>query len=548
MEPEREVLEREAAVAQSVAEKPPRTWARVARNVVAAFLALALLYLVWLVATSGQLSLALAMLATAAIGFYVYLARPAYTWRYLFPGILGMLVFVIVPIVYTVRLGFTNYSSRNLLTFGRATQYLLDQTVAGPGTPYQFQVHQGEGGVRLVFTAPAEEPESETEGEERTQPAAAPGTRFVTEVLDPAKPPEDALEPKPLDGDDALGTALQLRDVIKLRPFLQKLEVKFPDGTHARMASLREFAPLQPVYERREDGALVHTQTKEVLTPDHRIGFYVTQDGTPVRPGFKVDVGFANYVRVLTDRALSSPLLRVFAWTVAFALLTVLFTVLVGVTLAVVLNWEALPGRTVYRTLLFLPYAVPGFISILVFRGLFNQNFGELNLILNGLFGIRPAWFSDPWLARTMILIVNTWLGYPYIMVLATGLIKAIPGDLYEAAALQGAGPIQTFRHVTAPLIIRPLTPLLISSFAFNFNNFVLISLLTGGRPDFLDARVPAGTTDILVSYTYRIAFQDSGQQFGLAAAISTVIFAIVAGLSIVNLRLTRGRVEGQPR
>jgi maltose/maltodextrin transport system permease protein len=101
---------------------------------------------------------------------------------------------------------------------------------------------------------------------------------------------------------------------------------------------------------------------------------------------------------------------------------------------------------------------------------------------------------------------------------------------------------------VTAPLIIRPLTPLLISSFAFNFNNFVLISLLTQGRPDFIDARVPAGSTDILVSYTYRLAFQDSGQQFGLAAAISTVIFFIVAAISLLNLRLTRGRVEGQPR
>ena len=524
-------------------ERPRRAWTRVAGSGVAAILGGALLYLVWLVATSGQLLLALAVLATAAIGFYVYLARPAYTWRYLFPGILGMLVFVIVPLVYTVRLGFTNYSSRNLLTFGRATQYLLDQTVPGPGTPYQFQVHQEQDGVRLVFTAPAPEPSEG--GAEAPAPA---GDRFVTEVLDPAKAPDGALEPKPLEAGDAPGAALQLRDVIKLRPFLQKLEVKFPDGTQARMASLREFAPLQPVYERREDGALVHTQTKAVLTPDHRVGFYVTQDGTQVRPGFKVDVGFANYVRVITDRALSSPLLRVFAWTVAFALLTVLFTVVVGVTLAVVLNWEALPGRTIYRTLLFLPYAVPGFISILVFRGLFNQNFGELNLILDALFGVRPAWFSDPMLARAMILIVNTWLGYPYILVLATGLIKAIPADLYEAAEMQGAGPLQTFRHVTAPLIIRPLTPLLVASFAFNFNNFVLISLLTGGRPDFLDARVPAGTTDILVSYTYRIAFQDSGQQFGLAAAISTVIFAIVAGLSIVNLRLTRGRVEGQPR
>jgi maltose/maltodextrin transport system permease protein len=224
----------------------------------------------------------------------------------------------------------------------------------------------------------------------------------------------------------------------------------------------------------------------------------------------------------------------------------VLFTLCLGVTLAVVLNWEALKFRTAYRTLLFLPYAVPGFISILVFRGLFNQNFGEINLILNTLFGIKPAWFADPFLAKCMILIVNTWLGYPYIMVLCTGLIKAIPADLYEASAIAGAGPLTNFFKITAPLILKPLTPLLISSFAFNFNNFVLIALLTNGRPDFLDTKVPAGTTDILVSYTYRIAFQDSGQQFGLAAAISTVIFILVATLALVNLRLTKVNVEAR--
>jgi len=217
----------------------------------------------------------------------------------------------------------------------------------------------------------------------------------------------------------------------------------------------------------------------------------------------------------------------------------VFLTASLGMLLAVLLNWEALRFRGLYRTLLFLPYAVPGFISILVFRGLFNQNFGEINLILGHIFGIKPQWFADPTLAKVMILIVNTWLGYPYMMVLCQGLIKSIPVDLYEASSLAGAGPLDNFFRITMPLILKPLMPLLISSFAFNFNNFVLISLLTGGRPDFLDTKLPAGTTDILVSYTYRMAFGDSGQLFGLAAAVSTVIFILVAVLSLINLRLT---------
>jgi maltose/maltodextrin transport system permease protein len=126
------------------------------------------------------------------------------------------------------------------------------------------------------------------------------------------------------------------------------------------------------------------------------------------------------------------------------------------------------------------------------------------------------------------------------MMVVCMGLIKAIPHDLYEASAVVGAGPLTNFFTITLPLILKPLTPLLISAFAYNFNNYVLITLLTGGRPDYLDISVPAGTTDILVSYTNRIAFQDSGQQFGLASAIATVIFLMVAAITMIQMRFTR--------
>ena len=260
-----------------------------------------------------------------------------------------------------------------------------------------------------------------------------------------------------------------------------------------------------------------------------------------------MSVGLQHYTRIFTEPRFREPFVSVLVWTVLFSGLTVLGAGALGMLLAVLLNWDGLRGKAVYRTVLFLPYAVPGFISILVFKGLFNQNLGEINLILHGLFGIRPAWFSDPVLAKVMLLVVNIWLGFPYMMVLCSGLIKAIPADLYEASAVVGAGPWTNFTRITLPLILKPLTPLLISAFAFNFNNFVLVSLLTGGRPDQLDTAMPAGTTDILVSYTWRIAFQDSGQQFGLAAAISTVIFLIVAAITLVQMRFTRVAAD-EPR
>jgi maltose/maltodextrin transport system permease protein len=303
---------------------------------------------------------------------------------------------------------------------------------------------------------------------------------------------------------------------------------------------VREFAPFEPLWQALPDGALKQLASAAVYRPNGDTGFFEDDKGQRLQPGYKVNVGWHNYSRIFGDPDMRGPFVSIFVWTVAFAALTVLFSTIIGMTLAVVLNWEALRFRGFYQTLLFLPYAVPGFISILVFKGLFNQNFGEINAVLNALFGIKPAWFADPTLAKSMILIVNTWLGYPYIMVICTGLIKAIPSDLYEASAIAGAGPLTNFWRITAPLIVRPLTPLLISAFAFNFNNFVLISLLTDGRPDYLNTKLPAGTTDILVSYTYRIAFTDAGTNFGLAAAISTVIFFLVALLAVVNLRFTR--------
>ena len=166
---------------------------------------------------------------------------------------------------------------------------------------------------------------------------------------------------------------------------------------------------------------------------------------------------------------------------------------------------------------------------------------GEINMVLSSLFNLKEAinWTGDPWLAKSMLLLVNTWLGYPYMMVLCMGLIKAIPADLYEASAIAGAGPLTNFFKITVPLIVKPITPLLVASFAFNFNNFVLVQLLTAGRPDFLNAETNAGQTDILVSYTYKLAFE-GGQQYGLAAAISTVIFILVVVMSLFNMRLAK--------
>ena len=147
-----------------------------------------------------------------------------------------------------------------------------------------------------------------------------------------------------------------------------------------------------------------------------------------------------------------------------------------------------------------------------------------------------------------MILIVNCWLGYPYMMILCMGLLKSIPDDLYEATAIEGASPWTNLKCITLPLLIKPLAPLLIASFAFNFNNFVLIQLLTSGGPDIIEAtQAPAGYTDLLVSFTYRIAFEGGkGNDYGLAAAVATMIFIVVGLLSLLQLKFAKNSAMQQ--
>lgn len=503
-----------------------RTVVVLTKWIFALVLALGVLWMVFSIYAAGQPIWALGVLVLFGAGFHVYLSSVNFAYRYLYPGVAAMVVFVAFPLLYTASIGFTNYSSAHLLSEQRARAYLLDQTWPVEQSIMDATVHVQGGAARVLLRSRSSD------------------QILVTPDLNGTG--AGPVQVQPIHSTEELAPALDIRDVISRRDWLMRLQLKLPDGTILSYAGLREFAVVKSLWKAGDDGALISAESGVRYTPNRETGFFESDSGERLSPGFTVAVGLDNYARMVNDPDFRGPFLSIFMWTVAFSALTVAFTVAVGLPLAVLLNWEALRFRTVYRTLVFLPYAVPAFISILVFKGLFNQNFGEINTILHSLFGVRPAWFADPTLAKIMILIVNTWLGYPYIMILCSGLMKAIPSDLYEASALAGAGPLTNFFKITAPLIIKPLTPLLITVFAFNFNNFVVIALLTDGRPDFLNTKVPAGQTDILVSYTYRLAFQDTGQNFGLAAAVSTVIFFMIAVMSIVNLRLAK--VNAQSR
>jgi arabinogalactan oligomer/maltooligosaccharide transport system permease protein len=240
---------------------------------------------------------------------------------------------------------------------------------------------------------------------------------------------------------------------------------------------------------------------------------------------------------VFTNDSIRGPFIRVFIWTFVFAIGSVALTFAVGLGLAVTLNHPDMRGQRLYRSLIIIPYALPSFLSALIWQGLLNQEFGIINDFLN----LNIAWLRDPTIAKVSVLLVNTWLGFPYMFLISTGALQAIPDNLKEAAAIDGATSRQAFRKVTFPLLMVALAPLLIASFAFNFNNFNTIFLLTGGGPPIAGAQTPAGHTDILISYTYRLAFESGrGSDFGLAAGIGILIFMIVATISALTFKRTR--------
>ncbi len=236
---------------------------------------------------------------------------------------------------------------------------------------------------------------------------------------------------------------------------------------------------------------------------------------------------------------MSGPFLSILVWNFGFAFLSVLITFIAGLLVAMALNSPDLRALRCYRVLIVLPYAMPSFAMLLVWRDMFNQDFG----LINTLTGQSINWFGEVWTARAAILFIQFWLGYPYMFLVCLGALQAIPKDLTEAAAVDGARRYQAFRAVVFPLLLVAIAPLLISSFAFNFNNFNIIALTTNGGP-FPPDNPRAGATDLLVSLVYKLAFAAGGAQYGFAAAVSILIFLIVATVSIIGFRRTAALEE----
>lgn len=486
------------------------------------------LWVAYVLAGNDLLPAAVALLVVAAVTNWVFLSQRMYPWRWLLPGFLTMLLIVVYPLGYTIYIAFTNYGDGHLTSKEQVIEHFEQQTyLAEDGRRFAWTAYRDAAGNYLLWLT-GEEGESFLAGPEiGFMPVAEANMRFG--------PPEEGELPATINDH----VRLSRNEVIKYLTQLEGLTITADTGA-IRIASLNEAQLARQLYTYDpERDLLVNNQTGAVYTPHE--GTFVAPDGSKLSPGYASVIGWENFGRAFTNPQIRKPFLRVFIWTFVFAGLSVFLTFGVGLGLALVLNDQDLPLKGIWRALAIVPYTIPGFISILVWVGLLNPLYGPVNKLIVQMIGLSPQWFSDPNLAKVAILFINTWLGYPYMLIVSLGALQAIPNDLYEAAAIDGAAPWQQFRQITLPLLLVAIGPLLIGSFAFNFNNFAVIELITEGGPPVPGASTPAGHTDILISYTYRLAFSGGrGTEYGFAAAISIIIFLIIAVITALNFRFTR--------
>jgi arabinogalactan oligomer / maltooligosaccharide transport system permease protein len=474
-----------------------------------------------LVDKTRWVALGVLVLATAAID-YVYLAPRSWTipLKFLLPGTVFLLAFQVVPVIYTIQVALSNYSTGHILTKSEAIKQIKVNSLEVPANGKQYEMspardkdgnlvlilHDDASGAVYVGTKKGLTPlaKDEVKVDESGIPTGAKGYKLITGA-----------------------------DLFTLDKELQGLNVPTKGDAAIEPQGVRQAVELQPTL--RYDAAknqFVRISDGDVFADNGRGSFAsVANPNDELEPGWKTLIGIANFKKLATNPLYRDPFLRVFVWTFVYATLTVFVSFAVGLFLAIALDKKGLRGQRLYRSVLVIPWAIPGFLGLLVWAGLLNDDFGVVNRLL-GHVGIHVPWLFDANWARVSVVLVSVWLTTPYFFLVSMGALQSIPAELTEAARVDGGGGWAIFRRVTLPLLLVAVTPLLIASFAFNFNNFGNIYLLTGGGP-YSGTSSVAGATDILITYTYKLAIASGkGSDYALASAVGIVIFFVVATIS----------------
>jgi len=457
----------------------------------------------------------------------IYFMKRTLPLKYMFPGLLFLFVFQIFTLGYTGYVAFTNYGTGHAGSQQQAVDAALiqDERRVDDSPTYPLAVVRDGDTIGFAINA-----DGFVQVGTEEEPLAAVDGAVVNDSGTPTEVPGWELVPRAdLFSDQALQDA-----VVSLRvPVSEDAE----DGSiRTREGATGAIYTSSLVWD-PDAQTLTDTDTGVVYEANGE-GNFATADGAQLPAGWVVTVGFDNFVKAVTDTALAGPLLKVTGWTFAFALLTVLTSFGLGLLFAIIYNDQRVKGRRFLRTLFILPYAFPAFMSALLWRGMLNREFGIVNDWF--FFGADINWLGDPMLAKFVILWVNLWLSYPYWFLVCTGALQALSTETQEAARIDGAGRWRMFRSIILPLLLVSTAPLAIASFAFNFNNFTIIYMLTEGGPPF-PGTSGLGSTDILISAIYSISGVDGGvADYGLASALSIVVFVIVGIISAIAFRQTR--------
>ncbi len=451
---------------------------------------------------------------------FIFLRKDTVHFKFMYPGLLTFLLFMIIPIFFSLYISFTNLSTGHFLSESQVRELLLEERfLAENAEIFDFRLYKDKSKhvIKTKFKNKV----------------------FVAHFDINSKVP---IILKTLTNNSLKNLSqLKTSEVFLLKDRLKSLIFITPNKKELSYYRVSQLGEVSKRYESFEVDGIKDLTTNEIFFPNSNTGFFTSnKDKKRIAPGFYIIVGLENFISIFKNETIKSSFLKVCLWTLIWGLMSVFLSFSAGMFLAIFLNDKNLKLKPIYRSLLIIPYSIPFFISVLIFKGMLNKDFGIINEFLANIGIVKVPWLDDPIMAKISVLLVNLWLGFPYMFLLITGILQSIPSSVYEAAKLDGANSWTTFKKITLPLIMTSIAPLLIGSFAFNLNNFVGIYLLTGGGPPIAGAITPVGETDILISYTYRLAFEGAGgQDFGLASSISLFIFVIISILTLINFKLT---------
>lgn len=271
---------------------------------------------------------------------------------------------------------------------------------------------------------------------------------------------------------------------------------------------------------------------------------FTNYDFRHIPPANLIDwIGFSNFTNIFTLSSYRDTFVKVFSWTVIWTVLATTLQITLGILTAVVANQKFVKFRRVFGVIFLLPWAVPAFITIMSFSNMFNDTAGAINTQVIPLLNNLPfvdigniAWKTDPFWTKTAIILIQGWLGFPYIYVMVSGILQSISEDLYEAAKMDGANAIQRFRNITLPAIFLVAAPTFVTQYTGNFNNFSMIYLFNEGGPGSLGGN--AGSTDILISWIYKLTTGGS-PQYSIASALTLIISFVVISISLLVFKKT---------